>query len=114
MFAPHSPVPLGIVGTGASPEESRDAIEQANKSLGLALDTSEIDYLVEKFVGLQRPPTDIELFMFAQVNSEHCRYVFASYRDPFSTHSLSRTTFPECGLFESVSCSSRQAGVWRC
>ena len=41
---------------------------------GLAMDQSEMEYLVDKFTQLGRPPHDIELFMFAQVNSEHCRH----------------------------------------
>ncbi|KAL8785899.1 MAG: hypothetical protein Q9195_008444 [Heterodermia aff. obscurata] len=77
MFAEHAPAPLGIVGTDESPEGLRQAIEKANISLGLALDSSEIDYLVKAYASggpLARPPTDVELFMFAQVNSEHCRH----------------------------------------
>lgn len=78
MFAEEPPKPLTTVGTGATSEESRAAIEKANKALGLALDVSEVDYLVEAYGPdgpLARPPTDVELFMFAQVNSEHCRRV---------------------------------------
>ena len=53
----------------------RLALEEANVSLGLALAEDEIDYLVESFVSkLERNPTDIELMMFAQANSEHCRH----------------------------------------
>ena len=78
MFAEEPPKPLTSVGTGETREESRAAIEKANKTLGLALDVSEMDYLVEAYGPdgpLARPPTDVELFMFAQVNSEHCRSV---------------------------------------
>jgi len=50
------------------------ALKQANISLGLALADDEIDYLVENFTKLARNPTDIELMMFAQANSEHCRH----------------------------------------
>ncbi|KAL9608325.1 MAG: hypothetical protein Q9204_009244, partial [Flavoplaca sp. TL-2023a] len=49
----------------------------ANKELGLALDDSEIDYLINAYAAggpLARNPTDVELFMFAQINSEHCRH----------------------------------------
>jgi phosphoribosylformylglycinamidine synthase len=52
-------------------------IQKANKDLGLALDDSEIEYLLEAFQNENRSrvsPTDVELFMFAQVNSEHCRH----------------------------------------
>jgi phosphoribosylformylglycinamidine synthase len=52
----------------------RAALEQANSSLGLALADDEIDYLVTSFQGLGRNPHDIELMMFAQANSEHCRH----------------------------------------
>lgn len=51
------------------------ALEHANKELGLAMDKSEIEYLVEAYTQeLKRGPVDVELFMFAQVNSEHCRH----------------------------------------
>jgi phosphoribosylformylglycinamidine synthase len=50
------------------------ALKQANRDLGLALSDDEIEYLVESFQGLQRNPTDVELMMFAQANSEHCRH----------------------------------------
>jgi phosphoribosylformylglycinamidine synthase len=52
----------------------RTALEEANVSLGLALAEDEIDYLVEAFTSLGRNPHDIELMMFAQANSEHCRH----------------------------------------
>jgi len=52
----------------------RHALEMANSELGLALADDEIEYLVQAFVGLQRNPTDVELMMFAQANSEHCRH----------------------------------------
>jgi phosphoribosylformylglycinamidine synthase len=47
---------------------------QANAEFGLALSDDEIDYLVEAFTPLQRNPSDVELMMFAQANSEHCRH----------------------------------------
>jgi phosphoribosylformylglycinamidine synthase len=52
----------------------RAALETANKQWGLALADDEIDYLVNAFNGLKRNPTDVELMMFAQANSEHCRH----------------------------------------
>jgi phosphoribosylformylglycinamidine synthase len=52
----------------------RLALEQANSQFGLALADDEMDYLVSAFQGLQRNPTDVELMMFAQANSEHCRH----------------------------------------
>ncbi len=54
--------------------QGRAALVQANQSLGLALADDEIDYLVKNFTTLGRDPHDIELMMFAQANSEHCRH----------------------------------------
>jgi phosphoribosylformylglycinamidine synthase len=50
------------------------ALTAANKTLGLALSDDEIDYLLTQYLGLNRNPTDVELMMFAQANSEHCRH----------------------------------------
>jgi phosphoribosylformylglycinamidine synthase len=50
------------------------ALTTANRELGLALADDEIDYLYDAYTGLERDPTDVELMMFAQVNSEHCRH----------------------------------------
>ena len=50
------------------------ALAHANADWGLALSGEEIDYLVRAFGALGRDPTDVELMMFAQANSEHCRH----------------------------------------
>jgi phosphoribosylformylglycinamidine synthase len=63
---PMSSVPVLSAGRGA--------LVDANRSLGLALADDEIDYLVKSFTALGRDPHDIELMMFAQANSEHCRH----------------------------------------
>ena len=54
--------------------QGRAALAEANSKFGLALSPDEIDYLVAAFQGLQRNPSDVELMMFAQANSEHCRH----------------------------------------
>ncbi|SUA36024.1 phosphoribosylformylglycinamidine synthase [Neisseria zoodegmatis] len=54
--------------------KGKDALIQANSELGLALSPDEIDYLLENYQSLQRNPSDVELMMFAQANSEHCRH----------------------------------------
>ena len=54
--------------------EGVEALRTANSQLGLALSDDEIDYLTDSFTRLQRNPTDVELMMFAQANSEHCRH----------------------------------------
>ena len=61
-------VTVDILGGG------RAALEQANRARGFALAPDEIDYLCAAFTGLGRNPTDVELMMFAQANSEHCRH----------------------------------------
>ncbi|MCO4812156.1 MAG: phosphoribosylformylglycinamidine synthase [Gammaproteobacteria bacterium] len=71
LFAEHEPAPVGIVPLA---EQGRDALVTANTNLGLALSGQEIDYLVECYGSLARDPTDAELMMFAQANSEHCRH----------------------------------------
>ncbi|WP_052462200.1 phosphoribosylformylglycinamidine synthase [Nigerium massiliense] len=52
----------------------RAALVEANAAYGLALSDDEVDYLVDAFTALDRNPTDVELMMFAQMNSEHCRH----------------------------------------
>ena len=52
----------------------RAALEKANTDLGLALSPDEIDYLLDNYQSLKRNPSDVELMMFAQANSEHCRH----------------------------------------
>ena len=54
--------------------QGKTALEKTNIELGLALSDGEIDYLTQSFIKLERNPTDIELMMFAQANSEHCRH----------------------------------------
>lgn len=71
LFEQHQPKPLSNVDILAG---GRAALADANVSLGLALAEDEIDYLVDNFKRLERNPNDIELYMFAQANSEHCRH----------------------------------------
>jgi phosphoribosylformylglycinamidine synthase len=54
--------------------KGKNALKHANLSMGLALAPDEIDYLFDRFSALGRNPNDIELMMFAQANSEHCRH----------------------------------------
>ncbi|WP_178026321.1 phosphoribosylformylglycinamidine synthase [Plesiomonas shigelloides] len=71
LFSEQAPAPVQQIPVL---EEGRAALEQANLRLGLALADEEIDYLQASFTRLQRNPNDIELYMFAQANSEHCRH----------------------------------------
>ncbi|SFD08154.1 phosphoribosylformylglycinamidine synthase [Pragia fontium] len=71
LFSQHQPTPLVVIDLLT---EGRQALETANEKLGLALASDEIDYLVDAFTRLKRNPTDVELYMFAQANSEHCRH----------------------------------------
>ena len=71
LFADHSPEPLQNIPLLA---DGRPALEAANRELGLALSDDEIDYLASSYCELERDPNDVELMMFAQANSEHCRH----------------------------------------
>ncbi len=71
LFARFDPQPLRHIELMAS---GRSALVAANAQLGLALSEDEIDYLVDAFTRIGRNPTDVELMMFAQANSEHCRH----------------------------------------
>ena len=71
LFEVTEPGPLGqvdLLGQGTS------ALQLANVELGLALTNDEISYLEDAYTELNRNPTDVELMMFAQANSEHCRH----------------------------------------
>ena len=71
LFAHAEPAPLATVDVLSG---GREALTTANRELGLALSEDEIDYLLDSFIRLERNPTDVELMMFAQANSEHCRH----------------------------------------
>src|SRR5205814_3398435 len=71
LFRGGASAPLAHVALGTDPKA---ALTTANKNLGLALSEEEIDYLARRFGQLGRDPTDAELMMFAQANSEHCRH----------------------------------------
>ncbi|WP_291740636.1 phosphoribosylformylglycinamidine synthase, partial [Limnobacter sp. UBA1615] len=70
LFLPLQGKSLQIVELG----EGRNSLVKANSELGLALSDDEIDYLLDAYTVMGRSPTDVELMMFAQANSEHCRH----------------------------------------
>ncbi len=71
LFRHFAPKPLNSIDLLA---DGRQALVEANGALGLALSEDEIDYLLDIFTKARRNPTDVELMMFAQANSEHCRH----------------------------------------
>ena len=71
LFQHYQPKPLTTIPVAKS---GLAALQTANIELGLALSQHEIDYLLEAFQSLGRDPSDVELMMFAQANSEHCRH----------------------------------------
>ncbi len=82
--------------------QGRPALEQANNQLGLALAEDEIDYLFASFTHLKRNPTDVELYMFAQANSEHCRHkifnadwIIDGIKQPRSLFKMIKNTFEQ-------------------
>src|SRR5216683_1701049 len=89
--------PLRIVKLGT---DGHAALARANTEFGLALSDDEIDYLVASFTELRRDPTDVELMMFAQANSEHCRhkifnagFIVDGLRQPMSLFAMIRATY---------------------
>ena len=97
LFAHHQPAPLQSVDVLG---EGREALDKANRKLGLALADDEIDYLLAAFEKLGRNPNDIELYMFAQANSEHCRHkifnadwVIDGEQQPKSLFKMIKNTF---------------------
>ncbi|QXW26927.1 phosphoribosylformylglycinamidine synthase [Acinetobacter johnsonii] len=99
LFSETEPKPLNaidILGQG------KDALVKANSEFGFALSDEEIDYLVAAFNKLGRNPHDIELMMFAQANSEHCRHkIFGSEwtidgeKQPLSLFQMIKNTYKE-------------------
>ena len=71
LFAHHQPEPFATIPLL---ERGLSALDEADRRLGLALTVDELSYLAESFCALGRNPTDVELMMFAQANSEHCRH----------------------------------------
>ncbi|WAW10457.1 phosphoribosylformylglycinamidine synthase [Oxalobacter vibrioformis] len=71
LFSELEPTPLEYVDMLSG---GKDALEKANADMGLALSEDEVDYLYDAFTRANRNPTDVELMMFAQANSEHCRH----------------------------------------
>lgn len=99
-------------------ENPRAVLEEANVRLGLALSEAEIPYLVDSFIAAGRNPTDAELFMFAQVNSEHCRHkifnaewtIDGEVRDN-SLFGMIRNTEKMCNSAGTISAYSDNAAV---
>ncbi|MEO7339192.1 MAG: phosphoribosylformylglycinamidine synthase, partial [Caldimonas sp.] len=90
MFDVQAAPPLervDVLGLGAA------ALKAANRTFGLALSDDEIDYLVQAFTALGRNPTDVELMMFAQANSEHCRHKIFNARFTIDGEPQQRSMF---------------------
>ena len=90
LFDEQSPQPMAHVPVR---ERGREALAQADADFGLALSDDEIDYLVEAFTALKRDPTDVELMMFAQANSEHCRHKIFNARFTIDGAAQERSMF---------------------
>ena len=90
LFTNHEPRLLQTVDilTGG-----KTALTEANRSMGLALSADEIDYLFDSFTGTGRNPTDVELMMFAQVNSEHCRHKIFNASWTINGRSMNKSLF---------------------
>jgi len=100
LFETHKPKEFSRVDISLG----KHALVEANHTLGLALAPDEIEYLYDAYSGLGRNPTDVELMMFAQVNSEHCRHkIFnAAWKidgktQPKSLFKMIRNTYEKAG-----------------
>jgi len=89
LFASLPPRPLQFIALG----NGRAALVDANQRLGLALAEDEIDYLFDTFRALGRDPTDVELMMFAQANSEHCRHKIFNSQFVIDGHERAHSLF---------------------
>jgi phosphoribosylformylglycinamidine synthase len=116
LFRHAAPKPMArvdILGGG------RPALARANVELGLALADDEIDYLVQSFMQLGRNPSDVELMMFAQANSEHCRHKIFNASWSIDGEQQSHSLFQmikntnECGGDDVLSAYSDNAAVVR-
>ncbi|KAF9074533.1 phosphoribosylformylglycinamidin [Rhodocollybia butyracea] len=110
LFAQSTPRSLRVVDiTSSSPNSAADIFKKANKDLGLALSPDEIAYLVSAFISgptpINRDPTDAELFMFAQVNSEHCRHKI------FNAKWTVDSTAQDLSLFQMIRNTERLSGT---
>ncbi|MAV39143.1 MAG: phosphoribosylformylglycinamidine synthase [Puniceicoccaceae bacterium] len=83
-------------------EEGRPALEKANREWGLAMSPAEIEYLYKAYTDIKRNPTDVELVMFSQVNSEHCRHkifnadwIVDGEQSPHSLFQMIRNTYKQ-------------------
>ena len=115
LFQQRSPQPVKIIALGRHGEQ---ALKAANLSLGLALSDEEIAYLLNAYKALGRDPTDAELMMFAQANSEHCRHKIFNARwevdgeqDPTSLFAKIRNTHSQINGRGILSAYSDNAAV---
>jgi phosphoribosylformylglycinamidine synthase len=115
LFETTKPAGLKSVNLSAG----KTALVKANQELGLSLTEDEINYLYDAYTGLKRDPTDVELMMFAQVNSEHCRHkifnaewVIDSQRQPKSLFKMIKNTYEKGGQ-DVLSAYSDNAAVLR-
>jgi phosphoribosylformylglycinamidine synthase len=117
LFAHEAARPLrtiDVLGGG------RPALERANRELGFALASDEIDYLSAAFAAIGRNPTDVELMMFAQANSEHCRHkIFNAtwtadgIEQPMSLFGMIRNTYERGDVSDVLSAYADNAAVIR-
>ncbi|WP_392552799.1 phosphoribosylformylglycinamidine synthase [Orbus wheelerorum] len=97
LFSVQQPIPVTTIDVLT---QGRQALVDANIKLGLALAPDEIDYLLDNFKRLNRDPSDVELYMFAQANSEHCRHkifnanwIIDGKKQPKSLFKMIKNTF---------------------
>ena len=111
LFLHEKPKALGMIDLRnlSVAEDARAKLISANSELGLALATDEVNYLVDAYItggsAMNRNPTDAELFMFAQVNSEHCRHKIFN-----ASWTIDDKVLP-CSLFQMIRNTERLNGT---
>ena len=119
VFPPTPPKPSPLVTIPIlTAEDPEQLLKDANVKLGLALSEEEIPYLISSFLAAKRNPTDVELFMFAQVNSEHCRHkifnadwTIDGEQQPMSLFGMIRNTEKACDSAGTISAYQDNAAV---
>ena len=101
LFTTAKPKPVGIIDVIS---KGAEVLRQATVNLGMAISDDEIDYLVASYKRIRRNPTDTELMMFAQVNSEHCRhkifnakYIIDGQQQPKGLFKMIKNTYEKSG-----------------
>ena len=106
LFTEHPGKPMSVI-SASTPEEAHRELARANAEMGLALSDGEMDYLEKAFEAEGRGPTDTELMMFSQANSEHCRHKIFNASWVIDGKPMDQS-YLECGLPDDLQASIQE------